>query len=99
MYLVCWNLNDRIVEKGSELNLFYSKVNNRYLNKYYGFALRNNIRDSLTFHLLPQSTIEKSKSTHAMLYRWFGTKDKTIEVGGMEVERSEIGQEYRIKYH
>ena len=34
-----------------------------------------------------------------MLYRWYGTKESKVEIGGAIVDKKDIGQEYRTKYH
>jgi len=100
VYLVCWNVTDRVIKAGDELTLSYGDVSNRYLNKWYGFCHNTNPYDSLCFRLIPAELMAGKPASESVWFGWIHPRETSLTTqDGKQIAVEEMSQEYRAKYH
>lgn len=100
VYLVCWNVTDRVIKAGDELTLSYGDVSNRYLNKWYGFCHNTNPYDSLCFRLIPAELMAGKSAADSLWFGWVHPREASLTTeDGRQFPVDDISQEYRAKYH
>lgn len=94
IYAVAYNVSERVIKAGEQVNLLYGKSTNRYLLMHYGFVLKNNVYDSVNFYY-PTEEVRIQFGLEESVY--FGYVSPFVGRSSEGLSLEQLGFEYRTK--
>ena len=93
-YAILYNISERTVRAGEQVNMLYGRLSNRQLLKHYGFVLKSNVYDSVNFYY-PAEEVRLKYGLQEPVYFGYVSPFTGRSFEGLSPEQT--GVEYRSK--